>query len=114
MIMLDNSKLQSLRYGGNEYLCWVAHENESVAYPTNIVYDSRILSQLARSIANGNQLLRTPEAILAKYKGIALIIGIIAIGLYLLNSAGFIDIQAIINGGQAAAATATQNNVIIS
>ena len=112
IIVLSNSKLLSLQYGGEEYPAWIAYENEATAYPTEIIRDSRTLAQLLRAIANENKELKSAEIELAKYKGIAIILAVIFLAVYLLYTRGAFN-------GLFAAKTAVHvaqntSNVIIS
>lgn len=49
-IDLENKKLFSLNYHGEEIKHWVAYEDEATAYPTNVIHDSKRLNGTLRKI----------------------------------------------------------------
>ena len=91
MILLTNSKLLSLEYGGKSYTTWVAYENEATPYPTNVKHDSGTLVQFAAKIANELEDLNEPENKKMKYNFIIMMVVIVGIGLLVIFQSGMLN-----------------------
>ena len=55
LIVLDRSKMLGFRWGNDIVRGWIFYEKEAVAYPTNILHDSRIIKQIIDVLLNNRK-----------------------------------------------------------
>ena len=55
LITLDRSKMMGFRWGDETVRGWIAYEKEAVAYPVQVLHDSRIIKQIIDVLLNNRK-----------------------------------------------------------